>query len=240
MYKIGFALLLILFSQQSFAQSIESFTNTSPEKGFVAFSRSSSQYEGSATADATVSYFMVRPFEGSDFSLGASIYNSTMVDSNEVSQVSAQGGNETAVIVDNIQHTTYGTLLGYTWSSNGFLGLQAWGAVGYTSNLMSLESNKISVVTESPGQLFCQGSVSGTTDSVYTYPMLLGLGVTLNGFGFYVQSFRQNAKDIQGVQTITNHCAPISGSSSQSFTDTRGFQLVSSFSMVSTGIHYRF
>ncbi len=232
----------LTFANPLFAQE-ESLLSVGAEKGFVALSRGTSKYTGVNSSDATTSYFMVRPEGWGNISVGAVIYNSTFTNSSESESTSDIGTTETSIIIDNVQHVAYGTLLGYTWSSDSFMGLQLWASTGYMSNYMTLESNKIGVTRLLDGTTsFCQGSATGTTDSVYTIPFLLGAGITVNQFGFFMQKYWQASDPISGEVNMNQTCNTVGSTTdtATSVSDTRSFDMVSAFNMVTMGIHYRF
>ena len=226
--------LLALFS---------AFTVQAQENGFIAYTRGSTEYQGVKSTDATASYFLVHPFQDSAFSFGAVIFNSSLVDSTEKIKTLSDGSTERGTYVDSIQHLAYGTLLGYHWAGEGLFGLQAWAATGYMSNSMTLDVNKISVAQVSSGDtLFCQADNSGKSKSVYTIPMMFGVGATVNGFGFFFHQFWQNSGPIDGDLNMTHSCRAINvpGATPTYSTDTRSCSLVSRFTMSTVGIQYLF
>ena len=213
------------------------------EKGFIGMSTGSAEYEGVLPQKAVQSFFLVRPWDGVDFGLGATVYSSYVSNSNESSTTGDDGYSEEAVSSFNVQHIAYGTLFGYTWSSEGFVGFQAWAGTGYMTNVMEVETSRISVKkTDANGTSFCQGSSSGQSSSVYSFPVFYGVGMTVNNFGFFVQSFRQSLSPITLSTDFTLSCKSFSDGQNTETTQSNSSEtdLISTFSMVSTGIHYRF
>jgi hypothetical protein len=89
---------------------------------------------------------MVRPFEGSNFSLGAVIYNSNLSNIRSEIAFNDQDGASYEDYADILQHTAYGTIFGYTYSTDNFLGLQAWGGGGYLTNFIEVESDMTGIL----------------------------------------------------------------------------------------------
>jgi len=213
------------------------------EKGFVALAAGQAKYRGAAYQDATNSFFLVRPFADSNFSIGAAIFNSQLSESSSSQQESPDGESERTVRVNIINHLAYGTMLGYNWSSESFFGFQFWMGGGYMSNQLELEKQTIKTHRRVNGVVsLCQGEATGQTKQVYSTPVFIGTGVTVRGFGIFIQAFRQSIPDLDVTSTSTMTCtALVEGDlPPDSFSDSHDTSLIASFTMVSTGIHYRF
>jgi len=242
--NLFFCASILSFPVFGFAQSLGSVLNIGPEKGFIALSKGEAEYQNVFPQDATHSYFLVRPFSGSNFVLGATVFNSSMTTSSQRKIALNEGGVEDAVFVENVQHVAYGTLFGWSWATQSFLGLQTWFGTGYMNNLMTIDSHKIALnkQTTGGGIAFCQGSSSGTTASTYSYPLLFGLGITVNQFGFFWQSFRQTVGNMASTIEGTHSCEVVSEGTN--FTNSNTYtvekDLVAAFTMSSFGVHYRF
>jgi len=213
------------------------------EKGFIGLSYGNSNYTERQKPKAVNSFFMVRPFDGSNFSWGAAIYSSNF--SNVRSIVKQDNPTRTSYedSADIFQHIAYGTIFGYTYTNNGFFGLQAWLGTGYLSNTIEMESSMTGIIKSlDNGVERCKAEMSGLSEQFYSFPVFLGIGGTVYDFGLFFQVFKQSVSDITISMTQDRVCSDIVGGSSPkgSHSTTDDIAVTAAFNFVSTGIHYRF
>ncbi len=227
--------LLLLFASRT--------TTQGKERGFVALSEGSADYEHLGEAQrATSSFFLVNLSEKYGFALGALIYNSQ--------QDVSENWNETVedpasynVRFDNIRHTAWGTLAAYSWSSETFLGLQAWGGVGLVSNILRFDGTTVSLFKYSDNAVEqCRIELEGGSKQTTSFPYFIGIGVTVWDFGVFVQFMSQKTDLVKLTITETENCSIVLAGDSYNHSgrESYEFEAKSSFNLVSTGIQYRF
>ena len=210
------------------------------ENGFVSLFNGSAQYEGrNADKDMVGSLFMVRLFDDYNFYLGATTLAGFDSFTNNISQERKNGDTAKITINSSFQHRAYGTILGYVYSTESFLGWQFWGGAGYMNNFVDIEGQIQEIVTDSSGAIYrCSGTTNATSTKVNSVPIFFGTGITVYDFGIFIQTMRQNLDDIEITQSGTVTCNRGNTTDSHEISNTRNIAV--SFTSFQTGIQYRF
>jgi hypothetical protein len=240
--------LFFVFSQLSvtvYAQEEsvdESFLSSNSGNGFVTLFDGTVKYEGRGEEKNVLgSFFLVKIMDNYNIYLGAMTFGSFDSYSDEFNLTKNNGDKAEVTINTSFQHRAYGTIIGYVSNTNSFLGLQYWGGLGYLSNYIDVEGEISELVTESgSGKKYqCSGTSEGKSESISTFPAFLGVGFTLNDFGFFAQMISQTTENIEITTSDTITCYPGEVSTStESFSNDR--QIALSFVSTQIGIQYWF
>ena len=214
------------------------------EIGFVALSQGLANYDHLGEEQkATSSFFLVNVFEDYNIAIGAMILNShqqvteSRVDKEEV------GTDLYEIQLDNIRHTAWGTLIAYSISTDSFLGFQGWAGLGYLSNTLESEGTTVSLYNDSDSSVtFCDLKLDGKSGEVKSIPMFIGVGITVWGFGIFAQYMEQQTEPLEINVSVSDKCSTVIGNEtfSDQIKDSFKEELKSSFTLISTGIQYRF
>ncbi len=210
--------------------------------GMVALGTGTATNDDVAEQKATSSLFLVEVWESLNLSLGAMV--------NDISQTSTLRFSEASRsdttyynLVQSDQNQAWGTLLAWSWYNEGFFGLQVWGGVGYVSNRMTSRLDSTFLIAESDGGVIqCGFSQEGVTTEVKSTPLFMGLGFTINDFGFFLQTMQQDINPQVVDFTGQADCTYLTGGSSYNFSlkNKQTYKVNPSFSQTVVGVQYRF
>lgn len=212
------------------------------ELGFVGLFNGQTTYNDQNNQDSALgAFFLLRAFEDWDLFLGAiTLANFTSVVNNSTSTTTNE--SSTISIDTTFLHRGYGTSLAYVYSTESFLGIQFWLGGAYLNNEVEVIHNVNEEVTRGQGSSSTIFHCVGKSDEIITLnslPFYVGIGTSLNDFGFFIQYLEQDVDKVP-INSDTNlRC--LNGSTVETRRHVDANKTIDlSFQTTALGIQYRF